>query len=285
MVHPKIPKEKRDTRLDGLYAHVETEFMRNHEFLSLPVGARFLYLSLWCYALDQRRETISRPTDYYLASMAGLHHHPITSYLDRMHVLGLIILSADRVTIVGLHKKHNRITFKDAPEISQELSRNLENPSFLSSPSLSYPNPPPPTSQGVVDDEKPKAESKPKPEPKERKKSTGPHAEALRHFGESYMSKHGVAYDFSYARDGKLMQDMLTSFGLPILLRIIDLFMADQDSYLEGKPRNIPILKSRSNQYAPQVNSKPKFDFNSYEETPASKAAAAEARALMKGTT
>lgn len=126
-----------DTKVDGLYAHVETEFIRGHRFLSLPVGARMLYIGLWCYALSQRHETIERPPNDYLARVTGLQRHPITTYLERLRDSKLLLLDDSTITVIGLRKKHNKITFKDDLKKTPEILRNLENPS--SSPILSTP--------------------------------------------------------------------------------------------------------------------------------------------------
>jgi len=120
-------KNRRNTSLDGLYAHIETEFIRGEKFISLPLGARMLYLSLWCYALTQRREQIPRPSNHYLATVAGLYRHPIPTYLQRLADSQLLIYDDHTITMIGLHKKHNKINFKDCLEDSQDVSGILQN--------------------------------------------------------------------------------------------------------------------------------------------------------------
>ncbi len=98
-----------------LYAKIEVQFVRGEKWFSLPPGARCLYISLWCYALEKRKQIIPRPTDVYLSSMARLPHHPIASYLRLLHVLGLCVVNDDTIEMVGLRAKHPKLLIKDTP--------------------------------------------------------------------------------------------------------------------------------------------------------------------------
>lgn len=100
---------------DPLYARLEIDFIRSFKFQKLPPGARLLYLSLWCYALEQRRQIIERPDDNYLANLAGLKHHPITSYLETIHDLGLASVNHGYIDMIGLIEKHKQFTWKTPP--------------------------------------------------------------------------------------------------------------------------------------------------------------------------
>jgi hypothetical protein len=67
---------------------------------------------LWCYALENRREIIKRPPDKYLATMAGLKHHSIKTYLEHMVNLGLTYMTDEYIQMIGLQKKHSKFIFK-----------------------------------------------------------------------------------------------------------------------------------------------------------------------------
>jgi hypothetical protein len=98
---------------DDLYARIDVPFIKGFDMKSLPVGARWLYIWLWCHALECRREKIKRPPNDMLASSTGLSRHPIESYLNRLQVLKLI--SCDDCTIVmhGIKEKHKQFQWKD----------------------------------------------------------------------------------------------------------------------------------------------------------------------------
>lgn len=111
--------------------------MRSEPYQKLSPGARSLYMALWGYALEKKREIIKRPDDYYLATIAALHRHPITTYLRRMHDSQIIILSTTHIAMVGLRKKHSKIKFRDEFENSGIIWKKVEGSSSLSYPSLS----------------------------------------------------------------------------------------------------------------------------------------------------
>ena len=102
-------------RGDELYARLEVSFIRGFRWLQLPPGARCLYLTLWCYALENRRSTIARPPDYILASIAGLPHHPIPSYLRLLDVHGLCSVNDVTIEMIGIEEKHQRFQWKQYP--------------------------------------------------------------------------------------------------------------------------------------------------------------------------
>ena len=102
-------------RGDELYARLEVSFIRGFRWLQLPPGARCLYLTLWCYALENRRSIVSRPPDYILASIAGLPHHPIPSYLRLLDVHGLCSVNDDTIEMIGIEEKHQRFQWKQHP--------------------------------------------------------------------------------------------------------------------------------------------------------------------------
>jgi hypothetical protein len=106
-------------RGDELYARLEVSFMHRLEFLSIPVGARFLYLALWCYALGQRREVIPNPGPGPLACMAGLVGHPIATYLKVLASPPLSLLKLDAtcqtIELVGIRKKHLKYQWASSP--------------------------------------------------------------------------------------------------------------------------------------------------------------------------
>jgi len=100
---------------DNLYARLEVDFVRSFKFQSLCPGARCLYISLWCYALEQRRQIIERPPNNYLATLAGLKHHSIQTYLEHMHNLGLTSMNDRYIDVIGLEEKHKQFTWKHPP--------------------------------------------------------------------------------------------------------------------------------------------------------------------------
>jgi hypothetical protein len=102
-------------RGNELYARLEVSFMHRIDFMGLPVGARFLYLWLWCYALQQRHSTIPRPSNILLASMSGLCRHPIESYLDRLQILDLISYDRTYIKVHGIEQKHQKYQWSDSP--------------------------------------------------------------------------------------------------------------------------------------------------------------------------
>ena len=79
----------------GLYTNIETEFIRGHRWISLAPEVRCLYLTIWVYALEQKRQIIERPPTEFLRSMAGLARKPIDYYLEILHDKRLIILLTD----------------------------------------------------------------------------------------------------------------------------------------------------------------------------------------------
>lgn len=116
----------------SLYANIECEFMRSFRFLQLPVGARFLYLSLWCYALEQRRERIRRPSDHYISALSGLRYHSIKTYLLLLKNAELIDFDECEMVIIGLRQKHKKLQdWKDEIR-DQSGTEQVPNGSLLS---------------------------------------------------------------------------------------------------------------------------------------------------------
>jgi len=94
---------------DSLYARLEVAFVRGPEFQSLCPGERVLYLNLWCYALEQRRQIIKRPPPDFLARLAALKHHHIGTYLEHMANIGLTVMTDEFIDMVGLREKHSKL--------------------------------------------------------------------------------------------------------------------------------------------------------------------------------
>ena len=100
---------------DELFVRVEVSFLRSHRCQSLSVEARWLYICLWGYALEQRREIIERPSDEFLRNLAGLSHKVVGKLLQSLHKVHFICLKKNTIQLIGIERKHPRFQWKHPP--------------------------------------------------------------------------------------------------------------------------------------------------------------------------
>jgi len=212
---------------------------------------------LWCYALEQRRQIIDRPDDNFLARLAGLKHHQVSTYLERMEHLGLTRLSPTShlcstcvkcayIDLVGLEQKHNQFTFKkDVFNFDCNYMGHQERNEDERNPSEPNESTPPPVSVVVTPTQPP-----PKVKAKRKKAVANPD---VKEFINWYCEQHEAlglgVYAPTWASEGKLVKGKLGSLTLEDLQTRALAFLADPDSFPKGD-KAIKHLISQVNKYA-----------------------------------
>ena len=70
-----------------------------------------------------------------------------------------------------------------------------------------------------------------------------------------YLKKFDVELYVNHGKDGKLTKELLKTFSLEELQRRWNLFLNDEDGWLDGKARDIGMFSSRINRYVPSPES------------------------------
>lgn len=211
-------------RGDDLFARLEVSFMRSFRFLKLPLGARMLFLSLWCYSLECKRQTIDRPDDNYLRNLAGLRGKPIPEYLQLLDEDGLIILNLETIEVVGIREKHKRFQWSDDP--------NGERKGPVKKHSVP---------EETRRDEKRKDKVK-------RKPKTGPNTQTLiAHFCDKHKEHFNKPYKIS-GQDAGLMKSLFDTYDYDTVEDIIDGFFTYQDDWLNKTGRTIITMNTKFNE-------------------------------------
>jgi len=72
-----------------------------------------------------------------------------------------------------------------------------------------------------------------------------------------YLKKFDIELFVNHGKDGKLIRNLLKTFSLAELQRRWNLFLNDEDSWLDDKARDIGMFSSRINRYVPSPESEP----------------------------
>lgn len=80
---------------------------------------------------------------------------------------------------------------------------------------------------------------------------------ALNHYINKFKRSFNVEPDISFAKDKKILKDLVKKHGLSKVKRVIDLFMADTDRFVQENGYSIGTMKSKVNKYLIDVNKMP----------------------------
>ena len=100
---------------DGQFAMIEVGFLTGDpRLLGLPVSARWVYITLWCLAVKERREVLP---DYWryrsVARAAGVDPSTARQALGKLLENSLIDVSnCGDITVCGVKAKHPNLTWK-----------------------------------------------------------------------------------------------------------------------------------------------------------------------------
>ncbi len=78
---------------------------------------------------------------------------------------------------------------------------------------------------------------------------------AVNHYIEKFKKTFRTAPDVSYAKDKKILKDLIKNHGLGTVKRVIDLYLADSDKLARENGYSIGVMKSKFNKYLIQVQS------------------------------
>jgi hypothetical protein len=117
--------------------------------------------------------------------------------------------------------------------------------------------------------EPPPAVDPPPVKPRVRKEPTGPHAEAVRVFCDSWQQAHGSPYPFDGPKDGAAMKAILAHLGgdLDRVREVVGRYFANADSFFSGHP--LSLLRSQLPRFlvdGPPARSTPRRGFESHDD-------------------
>jgi hypothetical protein len=101
---------------DGYFAQMETSFILNDPRLDeMTNSQRFCYIVLWCYAVDQHKETLKFPNlPRTLSRICRNDARTVRSALTKLRELCLITMPDENtVTICGVRKKHPKLKWAE----------------------------------------------------------------------------------------------------------------------------------------------------------------------------
>lgn len=230
------------------WAKIESEFMVSDRLLSLPLGARWLYIELWAYAHKEQRQTIRRPKNSWLAGHFGLGRHPIADYLQALDDEKLIVLTDTTIELPGLREKHARYKYKDDPAPTRRAYGGEDRPKT------------PPPKKATSKKKKASAPKKDEPVAPKKKAATkknvsldaehekvGTVAKRLvDFFYETYLEKRGARYRVVGQRDMNIFKTLLQVDGEAVIrAAIINFLSLNGDSYLQQNGYSVVAFKSR----------------------------------------
>lgn len=95
------------------FAQIETSFiLRNAKYNALTAYAKALYIGLWAYAVDQRRERLDFPKGTLSIRQAvAMDARSCRQAVAQLSDLGLIKWDGERfLTVCGVRKCHSKLT-------------------------------------------------------------------------------------------------------------------------------------------------------------------------------
>ena len=116
-----MPGKRRD--FAGSFAMLEVAFiLRDPRIHSLTLGAKWWYITLWCTAVEERRETL--PEWFQIATIslrAGCDRKTGLKAAKQLQEKSLIAIDEKgRITACGVRTKHPNLTWKDG-DISENM--------------------------------------------------------------------------------------------------------------------------------------------------------------------
>lgn len=233
------------------WAKIECEFMVSDRLLSLPLGARWLYIELWAYAHKEQRQTIRRPKNSWLASHFGLLRHPVADYLQALDDAELIVLTDTTIELPGLREKHLRYKYKDVPAPDRRPYAG-DKPKGPPPKKASKKKKVAAPKKGEVATKK-KAATKKKPAKKKSASRDAEHEKPgtvakrlVDFFFETYLKKRGARYRVVGQRDMNIFKTLLQVDGEAIIRAAIVKFLSlNGDSYLQQNGYSVVAFKSR----------------------------------------
>ncbi len=84
--------------------------------------------------------------------------------------------------------------------------------------------------------------------------------DAVKYFAEKFQEKFGIKYSANWAKEAKLMKDLLQTYGPEMLKEMIDLFLSENDDWVEQAGFTIGIFKTQANKLAIKLREHPSGD-------------------------
>jgi|LFRM01.1.fsa_nt_gb hypothetical protein len=84
--------------------------------------------------------------------------------------------------------------------------------------------------------------------------------DAVKYFAEKFQEKLGIKYSANWAKEAKLMKDLLQTYGPEMLKEMIDLFLSENDDWVEQAGFTIGIFKTQANKLAIKLREHPSGD-------------------------
>lgn len=84
--------------------------------------------------------------------------------------------------------------------------------------------------------------------------------DAVMYFSSKFEEKFGLKYSANWGKDAKLMKDLLQTYGPEMLKEMIDLFLSENDDWVEQAGFTIGVFKTQANKLALKLRKHPSGD-------------------------
>lgn len=235
---------------EGYYAQIETSFILNDARCDEMTNTQFrIYITLWAYAVDQRRSTLKFPNlCRTLARLSRNDPRTIAPALAKLRELCLIELPYENtVTVCGVESKHSKLKWKQT-DLQESQGVAIKTHKIREDKS---------TVDKIRVDKiiLPDKSAPPKPIVK---KADPNHKIIIEHWMVEYEKKFKIKYGFDGGKDGQIIKTLLLQFGFDLLKPIITEFFNSEDQFIKHKTGfTIPGLKLKANQVAQSIATPP----------------------------
>jgi len=225
---------------DGQFAMLDVGFVLQDQRLdNLTDAQKWLYICLWCYAVQQRRETVVvLNVARTLARVSRLDPRTIPAALAKLQHLCLIEYDGENtITVCGVMKKHPNLKWKD-----KGINENITSKSTPKRKRKSKRN-----KEKEKEQEKEKEILSPDGDQRARKIPDTEHGRLIEYWMQLHMNRFGVAYDFKGSQDGPIIKRILKKYGYDKCCQLMETFLNTDDEFYRKAGYTLGVLSSQTN--------------------------------------
>lgn len=208
----------------------------------LSPQARGVWIDMLCFMWRQEDRGKIEGLYTQLSRLLSCTEQELKESLEELSVTKVadVTVRNDFVTVINrrMYREENtrKLTrcrvqrFRNGEE-KQHCNADVTHPSSSSS-----------SSSSSLKEKKPR-----KPSADTPKKGVSPHTDFIAYAFESFQSKFGEKMLIDGGKDGKIVKDLLSAYGLDRLKNLWNVFMQSDDPYIEQAGRSIGVFKSQIN--------------------------------------
>lgn len=213
---------------DGYFAQIETSFILHDSRLDdLTNIQRWIYITLWCYAVDCHKSTVKMP--HLCKTIARLSRNDARTVplaLAKLQELCLIkIVDENCITICGVEAKHPKLRWKEItgePKVKVAQGHRVEKKRI----------------------EKKRIEKN--REELSVQKTDPNHSLFIKYYCSEYEKVFGIKYVFGGGKDAKAVKTLLETYGYDVLCQMVPVFFADTAEFVKGHALTKFLFQARA---------------------------------------